>query len=164
MILAPQILRTVTLERCGGAAPLLRAPVNEPVLADIEIAGAGGAMPVVGSAYREILLKPVVVCKIEGGLSDRNHLLQHPALMIVERQQLAAAVVDDPGGRGKAELAGSPRHGDGIIGMPDARADHRIDSDVEFGIRRQPLEFLIQKLQTLLETSSGKTLLMLIWR
>ena len=124
--------------------------MNEPVLADIEIAGTGGAMPVVGATFREILLKPVVVGKIEGGLSDRNHLLQHLALMVVERQQPATAVVDDPDRRGKPELAGSPRHGDGIICVPDARADHCIDGDVEFGIQSQPLELLIQQLQTLL--------------
>src|SRR5262245_32279145 len=49
----------VLLERNPGVPARLRAIVDETVLADVQIAGASPAAPVIGSPAREIFLKPI---------------------------------------------------------------------------------------------------------
>src|SRR6185437_14743726 len=49
-VLAPDVGDSVIRQRDSGIAALLGAVVNQAVLADIEIAGAGSAAPVVGLA------------------------------------------------------------------------------------------------------------------
>ena len=58
VVLAPEIFHRVIGERDAGIATLLRAVVDEPVLADVEVARAGAASPVVGASGGEIILKP----------------------------------------------------------------------------------------------------------
>src|SRR5687768_2483179 len=98
VVFTTQIVRAVSLERDARMATLLRAPVHQAILADIQVAGAGAAMPVVRLALREVLLEAVVVREIEQRRAEADDLLQDRPLPVVERQQAAALIVDDSGG------------------------------------------------------------------
>src|SRR3954447_21191716 len=52
--LAADVVGRIGGERDAGEAALLRAPVDQPVLADVEIARAGATAPVVRLAIGEI--------------------------------------------------------------------------------------------------------------
>src|SRR5690606_16894966 len=56
--LAADVLARVLRERDARVAALLRAVVHEALLADVEVAGAGAALPVVRLAVDEVVLKP----------------------------------------------------------------------------------------------------------
>ena len=90
-------------------ATLLGAPVHEPILADVQVTASGTAVPVVWLTVREVLLKSVVVREVERGRAGRDDLLEDRALMLVERLQLPAVVVDDPDRGRESELTGAPR-------------------------------------------------------
>ena len=79
-------------------AALLRAPVHQAILADVQIARAGAAMPLVRLAVREFLLEPIVVCEIQQRLAETGDFLQDRPLSIVERRQAAVLIVDDSDG------------------------------------------------------------------
>ena len=49
----------VFLQRNAGMSALLRAVVHEPVFADVQVARACAAAPVVGFAASEIFLEPI---------------------------------------------------------------------------------------------------------
>src|SRR5437763_14199890 len=57
-VLAVEVGLRVVGERDAGRAALLRAVMHEAVFADVEIARARAATPVVRSPLREVLLKP----------------------------------------------------------------------------------------------------------
>jgi len=75
VILPLQIVRTVLLERDTRMPSLLRTPVHETVLADIEISRAGAAVPFIGHAVREVLLEAVVVREVEQRLAECDDAL-----------------------------------------------------------------------------------------
>src|SRR3954469_17028116 len=51
IVLALEIFHRVLFERDAGDAALLRAPVDEPVLADVKVARPGAAAPLVRLAF-----------------------------------------------------------------------------------------------------------------
>ena len=51
-VFPPHILERVFLDRDPGIAPLLRTVVDQAILADVDVAGAGAAAPIVWSATR----------------------------------------------------------------------------------------------------------------
>ena len=65
VILPLQILGAILLERDARVAPLLRTPVHEAVLADVEIPCTGTAVPLVGLPVGEVLLEAVVIREVE---------------------------------------------------------------------------------------------------
>ena len=56
-----ELRRSVLVERNAGIPALLRTPVDEAVLADIQVAGARTTVPVVRSALDQVALKDAVV-------------------------------------------------------------------------------------------------------
>src|ERR1051325_29640 len=99
------MLEGVVLQRNRGIATLLRAVVNQPVLADVEIAGSGSASPIVGFAFGDVVLERVHAS--EAALFEALHLVVDPALLIGERLQLAATVVNDADGGTEPEFDGT---------------------------------------------------------
>src|SRR5262245_8653048 len=84
VVLPPQVVGAVIVQWRAWPAALLRAPVHESVLTDIQVTTAGPAVPVVCLATGEIFLKAVVVGEVEDGLSSRDDLLEHRAVPLVE--------------------------------------------------------------------------------
>src|ERR1044072_2155506 len=54
-----EIVHSVLVERNAGIAALLRAPVDQTYLADVEITRAGATTPVVRLTFSNAVLKPV---------------------------------------------------------------------------------------------------------
>src|ERR1700728_248986 len=79
-IFAAQIFTSVILQRRSRIAALLRAVVDESVLANVEIARSGAASPVVGQTLGDVVLKCVDPCK--AALFERLHLVIDAALFV----------------------------------------------------------------------------------
>src|ERR1051326_2734033 len=105
-VLAADVRYRVLGERLGRIAALLRAVVHQAVLADIEVAGAGTAAPVVLLAVRDVVLE-IVDARV-AALLHGAHGSVDLALLVAERLQLAFAIVDDPDRRGEAQLQRAP--------------------------------------------------------
>src|SRR5438067_1904919 len=58
-VLAADVVKAVSLKRHAGIAALLRAVVDQAVLAYIKIAGAGATSPVVGASIGDVLLEVI---------------------------------------------------------------------------------------------------------
>src|SRR5215472_88545 len=58
-----QILAGIAFQRDGGVPPLLRAIVDQSVLADVEEPASRAAVPVIGPALRDVSLKTIVLRK-----------------------------------------------------------------------------------------------------
>ena len=130
---AADVLDGVRLKRNPGRSALLRAVVDESVLAhNIDIAGAGPAIPLVRPSRDEVVLEErhAAVSALGEGL----HLLVDTPLGPVQRLELAVSVVDDADRGGEAQFEGPERHGVGVAGVGNARADHGVDVHVEVGV------------------------------
>src|SRR5437879_3499324 len=95
-VFAANVVAGVGFERNSGVAALLRAIVHQSVFADIEIAGAGSAAPVVTFALRNVVLEGVDAS--EAAFLERLHFVVDAALFLAQRLQLSAAVVNDADG------------------------------------------------------------------
>src|SRR5580692_6349552 len=99
---AVALLVGILRQRLAGVASLLRAVMHQAVLADVEIARAGAAAPVVLFAVGDIVLKAV-----DAGIAALLHSAHgqvHFALVAAQRLQLAVAIVNDADRGGEAEL------------------------------------------------------------
>src|SRR5215469_5897780 len=100
--LAANVGYGIALQRNSRVATLLRTVVHQPVFADIQIARACTASPVVGSAVRDVFLEPV-----EARIMFLFHLLHFEidfALFVSQRAQLSVAVLNDPHGQSESQL------------------------------------------------------------
>src|SRR5580693_5262720 len=79
-IFAAQIFTGVILQRSSRIAALLRAVVDESVLANVEIAGSSTASPVVGQTFGDVVLKCVDPGK--AAFFERLHLVIDAALFV----------------------------------------------------------------------------------
>src|SRR5262245_66281864 len=134
--LAADVVESVLFERRPGCASLLRTPVHQTVLADVQVAAARPAVPVVWPAFDEILLKPAYagVQVLEDLLSradEPRDVVEHGAFSRTERLQQAVAVVNDPERRREAQLARAQVDVPRVLRIFHAAADDRIDVDVE---------------------------------
>src|SRR5271166_3067382 len=82
----------VLLHRYSRICALLRAVVNQPVFADIEVASTCSAAPLVGPAVGNVVLKPVEASVIM--LLERLHFQENIALIFAEWLQLSFSVVN----------------------------------------------------------------------
>src|SRR5262249_45050040 len=94
VILAPQVVGAVLLKWDTRMTALLRAPVDQAILADIEVPRAGAAEPVVWLSVGKVLLEAVVVREVEHRLSERHDPLQNQPLRLAPRARPAAAALD----------------------------------------------------------------------
>ena len=118
--LAPYVVDRVFIERLSGVAALLRAVMHQPVLAYIEVAGAGPAAPVVLPAVRDIILE-----KIQLPVAAAAEFLRleiDGALVLSQRTKLAVAIMDDPDCRGKSQFNGTPADCQGVLGIVNPAA------------------------------------------
>ena len=153
--LAADVVDRVRRRAARRAAALLRAPVHEPVLADVEIACAGAALPVVRLAVGKVHLEAAdagveVLEDLSASVDPPHHVVEHRALVRAERLEEAGAVVDDADRGGEAELRGAVVDRARVFRVLDAAADHRVDVDVEVGVFGQPLQLLVEQPQALL--------------
>src|SRR5215510_12337890 len=80
--LAADVVDGVAVERHGGEAALLRAVVHEPVFADVEVARARAAPPLVRPAVRDVVLEAAdprveVLEHLPGAADGRRDLVVH---------------------------------------------------------------------------------------
>src|SRR6185369_15157600 len=87
------ICEGVLLERDAGIAALLRAIVHKTVFANVEIAGAGAASPIVRYSARQVFLEPVEAAV--AGFSVRLDFAIDLFFAAIQRFQRAVAVVND---------------------------------------------------------------------
>src|SRR5262249_24091100 len=76
----PDVLDRVVFERYPWIPALLRTVVYEAVLADVEVAGAGAAAPLIRLAIRQVVLKVAnprieVFEDLPGPVDRRRHLV-----------------------------------------------------------------------------------------
>src|SRR6185369_11381176 len=136
-------------------AALLRTVVHQAVLADIEVARAGAAPPLVRLAIRQVVLKAAnprieILEDLPGPVDGGRHLVVNLALDRSERLEAARPVVDDADRGGEAELAGAVVDGARVLGVPDAAAEDGVDVDVEPRVGLEVLKLLIEYAQALL--------------
>src|SRR5580658_10975255 len=117
-IFAAHVVASVSCERNPGIAALLGAIVHQPVFADVEIARAGAAAPIVRQALRDVVLEGVDAG--EAALFHRLHFVIDAALFSAERLQLAATIVDDADGRAETQFNRALADGEGVLRIRDA--------------------------------------------
>lgn len=119
--LAPQIGDCVFFEGNTRIAALLRAVMNEPILADIKIAAAGAAAPLIRAPEGDVVLKCIYAC--ETAFLERLHLVVDALLFGIQRLHLARAIVDDSYGRAEAQFQRALADGERVLRMAHSAAD-----------------------------------------
>src|SRR5712691_10673048 len=127
--------------------------MNQAVLADVEIACAGAATPVVTLALRDIVLEGVDAG--EAALLHRLHFEIDATLFFAQRLQLAAAVVNDADGRTESEGDGAFADGERVLRITNAAADHGIDVHMKVGVFGQQFELAVENFQAFLRDVVG---------
>ncbi len=140
----------VSGERDAGASALGEAIVDEAVFANVEMAAAGGAVPVVRKAAGEIAKPGIVSGEGENGFGVAGDVVHGFLLGGIERAKLAGVVVNEADGGDEVELLGARGDGDGVFGMSGAGADDGVDVDLEFGVLGEETEFLVEDLEAFL--------------
>src|ERR1700687_3156586 len=122
--------------------------MDQAVLADVEIAGAGAASPLVLFSVGDVVLE-----RIKHSVTAAAQLLGfeiNGALLCGERLKLTTAIVDDPHCRGEAELDGTTACGQGVLRIADAASHYGVDVHVKLGVFGEQLQFLVENFQALL--------------
>ena len=103
--------------------PLLRAPMDQALFTDVEIASAGPTLPVIRLAVCEVGLEPVVVGIVQHRRAGGDDVFQHLPRAFAERNQLTGAVVKNADRRRKPKGSRAMGHGERIFWSLDATAD-----------------------------------------
>ena len=122
----------------------------EAVLADVEIATAGAALPVVRAPEGEVPLEVVLVLHRVERRRQRRDLAVDTQLLRRERHHAAVAVVDQADRRRQTQFDRPLRDRQGVPGIAQVAAEHRVDVDAERGVLRQHLQLRVEHLQALL--------------
>src|SRR6266568_1185008 len=146
--LAPPHLRRVLLQRDPRITPLLRAPVHQAVLANVQIPRARPAPPVILPPARHVMLK--LVEPRERPLAQRHDLFEDLDLSRPQRFQLPVVVVNDPDRARQPQFHRAVRDAQRVLRILHAASQHGIDVHLEIRVLPQQLEFLIQRFQALL--------------
>src|SRR5581483_9307444 len=123
--LAAQVLTGVVQERNARVAALLGAVMNEAVFADVQVASAGAASPVVGPAAGDVFLEAVEAGV--GALAHAHDIDEQALLPLAERLKLAAVRVQDTHRTREAELDGAPGHHQRVIRIAHRAAQNGVD-------------------------------------
>ena len=122
--------------------------MDEPILIDVEVSGAGTATPVIGLAGNEVLLEAVQESEV---LPAYVLELSIDSLVpLVQRLQLALPVVDDTNCSCESELGCSACNHYRVLRLLCSTSDDRIDIHAELGESLQQHELLVEDLQALL--------------
>src|SRR5215813_11683044 len=109
--------------------------MDQPVLADVEVARARAASPIVHTAIGQVVLKPVETRPAP--LAETLQLFVNPRLSLAQWFELSCAVVNDAERAAEPEFDSATSHRQRVFGVFDPAADHRIDTDVKFGVLGQ---------------------------
>src|SRR5690242_5218527 len=145
--LAAAHLRSVLGQGNSWVAALLRTPVHESVLANVQVARTRAAAPVVFLAAGDVVLKIIEARK--GALSEGHDFLEDPNLGRAERLELPVVVVDDSDSAGESERDGAMRDGESVLRVFDRAAQHRIDVDLKNRVLRQHFQATVESFQAL---------------
>ncbi len=88
--------------------------------------------------------------RVNDALAERHDLFENFPLALAQRLQLSVAVVQNPDGGREAQLQRPVRHGERVLGIADAAAEHGIDVHVKLGVLGQQRQFLVEHLEALL--------------
>ena len=127
--------------------------MHQAIFANVEIARACAAAPLIGTALRNVVLEAVDAR--EAALLHGLHLVVDTALFVIQRLQLAGAVVNDPDGRAETQAQSPLADGERILRIFYAAAHHGIDVHVKVGMLGQQLQLLVQNLQALFRDLVG---------
>src|SRR5262245_1650606 len=98
-VFALKVFHRVLGEWGAWISTLLRAPVDQPVLADVEVPGPGAATPFVRFTFSDVVLKPVEPRVIL--VAELFDLLKDVALVFAEWFQCAVVIVNHAHSGGK---------------------------------------------------------------
>src|SRR5579863_6666787 len=152
-IFTAHVIARVSCEWHARIAALLRAVMHQPILTNVEVAGAGTASPRIGQTLSDVVLEGVDAG--EAALLPRLHFVVDPALFATQRLQLATSVMNDSDGGTETEFDGAFADGERILRIRNATAHHGIDIHMKFGVLGQPLQFLVENFQALLRNIVG---------
>src|SRR6185369_14567004 len=133
-VFATDIIARIVVERFGRIASLLRAIMHQPLLADIHVARARAALPIVGLAQRDGVLE--ITEPGEAAILHGLHLVIHATLAIAQRTKLAVAIVDDSHGGLEPEFHRTPAYHQRVFGIVNPAADNRVDVYAEQSVLR----------------------------
>src|SRR5580698_6957199 len=91
--LAAYIGPRVFLQRNGRISALLRAIMNQAILADVEVARSSATAPLIGTAQRDVVLESIHTGK--AAFLQSFHLVVHALLLVIQGLHLPRTVVDD---------------------------------------------------------------------
>ena len=147
------LLGRVFGERNAGISALLRAIMDQAVLADVEVARAGAAAPIVFAARGDVVLEAIDAS--EGALAERHDLFENFALALAERAELAVAIVQNAHGGSESKLDGAVSDGESVLRVAHAAAENRVDIHLKFGVLGEKLELLVEHLEAFLRDVVG---------
>src|SRR5687767_595320 len=105
--------------------------MHEAVLADVEIAAAGSALPVVRAPTREVSLEIVLVLYRIERRCQRSNLAVDALLLRRQRHQPAVTVVDQADRRRETQVDRPPCDRQSVLGVTQVATEHRVDVDAE---------------------------------
>src|SRR5262249_5383099 len=115
--LALQIRARVLCERYAGMAPLLRAIVDQPILADVQESSASAAVPAIREALRDVFLEAIVLREGEHLLAWFQQLAIDVQVFRSQRKELPAAIMQNSYRAGEPQRACPQRDGAGVLGV-----------------------------------------------
>ena len=141
------VLTAIFRQRRARPAALLRAVMDQAVFADVDIARAGAAAPIVGLAVHDGFLE-MIEARIML-LAEILDLVINATLFAAQRLQLSVAIVNDADGGGKSQFQCAARNRQSILRILDAAADDGVDVHMKIGVLGQHLQFLVENFETL---------------
>src|SRR5438270_2902633 len=111
--------------------------MHQAIFADVEVARACAAAPLVLSAICDVVLK-----RIEHSIAAAAQLLGFEidrALLRAERLKLTVAIVNNANRRSEAQFNGPPAYCQRVLWIADAASHHGVDVHVELGVFSQQL-------------------------
>ncbi len=127
--------------------------MHQPILANIEIAPARAAPPLVRTAQCDVVLKRIHAR--EAPLLQVLHLVVHAPLFVVQGLHLPRAVVNNSNRRTESQLQSALADSERILRMANPAAHHGIDVHVKFGMLGQQLQLTVEHLQAFLRNFVG---------
>src|SRR5689334_13542077 len=103
--------------------------MDQPVFADVQVARARTASPIVRPAVGQIVLK--LVQARPALFAETLQRLINRRLRLAQGFELSGAVVNDAERTAEAQFDRAPRHGQRVLRIFDPAADYRIDADVK---------------------------------
>jgi len=144
-VFAAQIFGSIFFQRDARIAALLRTPVHEPILADVEVARTGAAPPIVCFALGDIVLESVDARK--PALAHSHDFFEDFNLASAERFQLSLAVVQNAHGAGEAQFLRAASNLQRVLRIFHAAAKHGINVHLKHGVVGEQFQFLIKDLE-----------------